>query len=263
LGRRHPIRFTPQEIARAADETRLLAAHVGPEVPIVVSRDKRAGLDWLRRRLDVDVVLVDDALQTAGLPVDRHLVLLDWERPFGNGHLLPAGRLREPPAALQRAAALLFTRARDGRPPRDPLWERLAAGLFVAVEEFAGLRTPAGDPVDPARLAGEGVALLCGLGRPQAFEALGRELAARHGFDVRRAVRVGDHAPVEHELRRLADKLSGLGCTHVLVTEKDWLRLPPASQWNEPLLVVEQRLVIRDLGRLLECLLPAQGAAST
>jgi tetraacyldisaccharide 4'-kinase len=224
-----------------------------------VSRDKRAGLAWLRRQFDVDVVLVDDALQTPGLPVDRHLVLLDWERPLGNGWLLPAGRLREPPAALGRAAALLFTRCAGAALPQHAAWSGLAAGgrVFTATEEFAALQTLPGIGVEPASLRGLGVALACGLGRPQAFERLARRLGGEHGFDVRRSVRVGDHAPIEPALRKLLGRLPGLGCSRVLVTRKDALRLAPGPEWDEPLLVLEQRLVVGDLARLVAVLLPS------
>jgi hypothetical protein len=54
----------------------------------------------------------------------------------------------------------------------------------VAEEEFAGLRTLGGQPVAPESLRGEGVALLCGLARPQAFEIVSyaREAEAPRTF---------------------------------------------------------------------------------
>jgi tetraacyldisaccharide 4'-kinase len=251
LGRRRPQFAGREALAAAADETRWLVSTLGPRVPVLVSRDKAAGLDRLRRREALDVVLVDDAFQTPGLAVDRHVVLVDWERPFGNGWLLPAGRLREPPAALARAHALVFTRARSATPPA-----LAAAGVpsFVAFEAAGELRTPAGAAFDVARLRGTGVALLCGLGRPRAFERLAAAVAAEGGFAVRRSVRIGDHAAIEPQLRRLVGRLEALDCGHVLTTAKDAARLAPDHEWNEPLLVLEQRLVLPDLGSLLECL---------
>ena len=261
LGRRPEV-VGPESLVRASDETRLLYARLGGAVPVLVARDKAAGLEVLRRRGDLDVVVVDDAFQTAALEVDAHLVLLDWRMPFGNGFLLPAGRLRDGPGTLRRAAAILFTRAPAANAARPAGSEVLHQPSFLALERFAGLRTPAGAPVAPESLRGAGVALLSGLGRPQAFEALCREVAAAHGIGIRRSVRVGDHAPLEPALRKLAGRLEALGCRSILTSAKDQMRLPAGSKWNEPLLVVEQRLEIPDLPRLLEVLVPAYCCSS-
>jgi len=246
-----------------ADETRLLRRALPARIDIRVATRKTEAVAALRRERAADIVLVDDALQTAGLAADRHLVLLDWARPFGNGWLLPAGRLREPPAALARADAILFTRAR-GPAPRHPAWAHVAAThVALAHEEITGLHRLDGGVEDGATLRGQGVAAICGLARPLAFEASLRDLGVVHGFDLRRCVRVGDHAPLEGELAKLVGRLHGLRCTRVLTSAKDAARLAVPEKWNEPLLVVEQRLVIADLNRVLEVLVPFdQGNAS-
>jgi tetraacyldisaccharide 4'-kinase len=257
IGGDRPVACDPRRLpAGASDETRLLVDALASVARVVASRSKRKGLDWLRHA-GVDVVLVDDAFQTVGLPVDRHLVLLDWARPLGNGWLLPAGRLREPPTALRRADALLFTRAREARLPQGREWSHLPTQrLFLAREVFLGLVRPAGERVDPSTLRGTGVAVLSGIGRPQAFEALVHRLAAQHAFSVRRTVRVGDHAPLEPALGKLAGRLEALEARQILLTRKDVMRLSPARESNEPLLVVEQRLAIEALETLLAALLP-------
>jgi tetraacyldisaccharide 4'-kinase len=177
-----PRSVTPDDLAAASDETRLYRHALAPVVPIMVARHRAAGLELLRRDFDLDVVLVDDAFQTSGLAVDRHLVLLDATAPLGNGWLLPAGRLREPPAALVHAHAILFTRDQTGVVPQHPAWEaqRRTGMLFTASEEVAALRAFDGGPTAWEALRGAGIATLCGIGRPAAFEAAMRDLGARH-----------------------------------------------------------------------------------
>ncbi|UCE01948.1 MAG: tetraacyldisaccharide 4'-kinase [Candidatus Latescibacterota bacterium] len=255
LGRRHPTIVNHPAEPGASDETRLLAEALGEEVPIVVARRKRDGLELLRRRGDVDVVLVDDALQTAALAVDRHLVLLDWENPLGNGHLIPAGRLREPPQALRRAHALLFTRARAQALPRHPAWAHLEPErCFLARETILGLHDAEGRSVDPESLRRQGVLLLSGVGRPRAFERACAELAERHRFDVRRVVRMSDHAELDRMLEKQLGRMQGIGCEVVVLTRKDFLRLQQPK--GKPLLVLEQRLALDSVGRLLRILVP-------
>jgi tetraacyldisaccharide 4'-kinase len=257
LGRQHPVILTPENEAQASDETRLLADALLPESVVVVARNKRRGLELLEARQDLEVVVVDDAFQTAGLPVDRHLVLLDWERPLGNGHLLPAGRLREPAVALRRAHALLFTRARGDAMPRHPAWSHLEPErCFLARERMLGMRSPSGERIDPERLRGQGIALLSGVGRPRAFETGAQEIVASYGAEVRRIVRLGDHAPIDAAVRWLTGKLHGIGCRFLVLTHKDLKRLPVPPTNDEPLLVLEQRIEVDAVVELLQILVP-------
>ncbi|MBF0467374.1 MAG: tetraacyldisaccharide 4'-kinase [Desulfamplus sp.] len=60
---------------------------------------------------NLDVVILDDGFQHIRLERDLDIVLMDCSRPFGNGRLLPAGRLREnPDRAMERADIIIFTR---------------------------------------------------------------------------------------------------------------------------------------------------------
>jgi len=260
LGRRDPVRVPDANTGGAADETRLLAAALGTRVALVVSRDKRRGLAWLCRENGYDVVLVDDALQTAGLAVDRHLVLLDWQAPFGNGWLLPAGRLREPPSALLRADAVLFTRAESG-PRSHAAWQHLWPSRCFTAREHVWISRPDGARIEAESLRETGVALLSGIGRPRAFEAAAATLAATTGTVVRRSVRVGDHQDLTPALTKLQQRLARLDCRWVVTTRKDLCRLPPTAN-KEPLLVLEQRLEVDRLEELLRVLLPAPAHSS-
>ena len=61
--------------------------------------------------------MLDDAFQHLRLKRDLNLVLLDSRSPFGNGHLLPRGLLREPLSALRRAHAVVYTRSEQALTP--------------------------------------------------------------------------------------------------------------------------------------------------
>lgn len=58
-----------------------------------------------------DFVVLDDGFQHRRLHRDLDVVCLDARLPFGNGHCLPAGDLREFRSGLRRADLLLLTRA--------------------------------------------------------------------------------------------------------------------------------------------------------
>src|SRR5689334_13067251 len=103
-----PRRVLPDSDPLACgDEPVLLARRSGCEVWIGANR-VAAARSLLASRPACDVVLSDDGLQHYRLARDVELCVVDGERGFGNGWLLPAGPLRESPARLGRADAIVI-----------------------------------------------------------------------------------------------------------------------------------------------------------
>src|SRR5262249_30070749 len=73
-----------------------------------------------------DLVLVDDAFSTWSLERDLDVVLLDARGPWGGGAVWPAGRLREPRRAVQRAQVVVVSRLAVGEDPAPYLAEARA-----------------------------------------------------------------------------------------------------------------------------------------
>lgn len=110
------------------DEAKMQAVLLG-DVPVIVGRDRvKAAKRYLDFRPAPTHWILDDGFQH--LPLERNLdiVLLDAVAPFGNGHLLPLGRLREKPEALKRADVILFTRASKTHPARSFVDEMTTLG---------------------------------------------------------------------------------------------------------------------------------------
>ena len=70
----------------------------------------RGAAEVLQKSPEVDFFLLDDAFQHRRAKRDFNLVLINATEPFGFGHVLPRGLLREPLAGLKRADAFLITR---------------------------------------------------------------------------------------------------------------------------------------------------------
>ncbi len=94
----------------AGDEPHMMAKRCS--FPVVVGKDRfKAGMMAVKL-FDPDIIILDDGFQHVQLHRDIDLVLLDYKKPFGNGRLLPAGRLREFPDEIKkRADAVIFTRS--------------------------------------------------------------------------------------------------------------------------------------------------------
>jgi len=92
--------------AEVGDEPLLMARTSG--VPVVVGRDRVAACRILRGvHPRCDVILTDDGLQDRSLTRNFDIALID-ERGLGNGWLLPAGPLRDPPSRLMSIDATVF-----------------------------------------------------------------------------------------------------------------------------------------------------------
>jgi tetraacyldisaccharide 4'-kinase len=179
------------------DEPVLLVRRSG--APVAVGRDRPAAAQLLVNA-GCDVVVSDDGLQHYALARDCEIVVIDGDRRFGNGSLLPAGPLREPEGRLAAADAVVLN---GGRTPLDGTFSmRLEAGNAASVTGGAVKAL--------AKFAGLTVHAVAGIGNPQRF------------FDMLRAygIDVVAHPLPDHARLRAADISFGDQCP-VLMTEKD------------------------------------------
>ncbi len=81
-----------------------------PKVTIAVDKNRCHGIDQLTAEDNVDVVLLDDAFQHRYVQPGVNILLVDYNRMIFDDCLLPAGRLREPVSAKDRADVVIVTK---------------------------------------------------------------------------------------------------------------------------------------------------------
>lgn len=87
-----------------------------PDVMVTVSESRAFGIpEIVKRREDMQVVLLDDAFQHRSVQPGLNILLTEYAHPFTKDYLLPAGRLREWRSAYQRADVIIISKC-----PRDP-----------------------------------------------------------------------------------------------------------------------------------------------
>ncbi len=206
------------------DEPLLLARRSA--CPVWVGRDRAAaGAALLAARPDVDVLLCDDGLQHYRLARDVELAVFDG-RGAGNGHLLPAGPLREPLGRLATVDAIICNGLPDhrlsGGVPRFDM--SLQPGRFYALDDPT--KTCAAED-----LAGRKLYALAGIGDPRRFfrslEMLGLA-AEEHPFP-------DHHAYVADDLCFAKDGV-------LLMTEKDAVKCAGLTVGETWVLPVEAEL---------------------
>ncbi len=183
--------------AVVGDEAVMLAQRSG--CPVCVAPDRPAAVAALLQHTDCNIVLSDDGLQHYALGRDIEIVVIDGQRRFGNGLLLPAGPLREPVRRLGQVDLVVTNGAAQAgefamrlrRPELLPLHQPTAA---IAIAHFEGAQVHA----------------VAGIGNPQRFF----QLLRRHGLQPLEHPFPDHHAFVPGDIR-FGDGLP------VLMTEKD------------------------------------------
>ena len=164
---RNPRRAQPDaDPGVVGDEAVLLARRSA--CPVWIGRSRVAAVRALRAaHPDCNVIISDDGLQHYALRRDVELVVIDGERGWGNGMLLPAGPLREPLPRLAGVDALIINGDAAMAPPSlPPDVPRFALALEGSA--FYNLRDP-DRRVDAAYFAGLTVHAMAAIGNPQRF----------------------------------------------------------------------------------------------
>lgn len=92
------------------NDEELLIRQQCPSVVYVANKDRIAGAQTAISNFGADVIVLDDGFQHRRLARTIDVVLIDATCPFGYGHVLPRGLLREPVDGLQRADVIVLTR---------------------------------------------------------------------------------------------------------------------------------------------------------
>jgi tetraacyldisaccharide 4'-kinase len=174
---------------------------------------------------DCDVIVSDDGLQHYGLARDIEIAVVDGERRFGNGWLLPAGPLREPVRRLVSVHAVLVNGASMVPPGPAPQFLVRLAG-----ESFRNLLNPQ-VVVSAADLRDKPVHAVAGIGNPKRFFAQLQQMGLTF-----RAHPFPDH------FRFDADDLGFAGEEVVLMTEKDAVKCRAFARENWWYLPVEAEI---------------------
>ena len=153
-----------------------------------------------------DLIFLDDGFQYRKLHRDFDLVVLAGSDPFGKGHFLPWGFLRDSPRRLAKADAVFLSGEGTYLGHHIP--------LQLCVDRILDFH---GQPI--ASIAGMDVAIFSGIAKPHLFKKTVESLGARV---------VEEWILADHEKAPEA-RLQTFGKTAqaILCTEKDFIKLRP------------------------------------
>lgn len=205
-----------------------------PEAIVAVDTDRRHGISQLltlEATRDADVILLDDAFQHRYVKASLNILLTDYHRLITDDELLPAGRLREPVSAKERANIVIVTKCpaemkpMDYRVIQEALWLKPYQNLFFSTFRYGALHHLFGETSGQTEelTPDTHVLLLTGIASPQQML-----------MDLRRMTRhitalsFADHHEFEaHDIQRIEEAFTALQGSKrfIITTEKDAARL--------------------------------------
>ena len=228
----------------AGDEPYMLASNL-KDVVVLVDKDRVKSGRFAVQRFGCDTLILDDGFQYWKLRGRRHdVVLIDYQKPFGNGCLLPRGILREPPSHLKRAETIFITKsngntsalrecigrhnptARIVECVHHPLYfENVFTGEKGALEEIRGRR----------------LATLSGIAQPESFERslieLGNQLVYQRRF-------ADHHRYTQQEVLDVINRSLKRRAEMIITTQKDAVRFPKLDRRDLPIFFMRVEIKI-------------------
>ncbi|MFG6466100.1 tetraacyldisaccharide 4'-kinase [Roseateles sp. BYS87W] len=209
-----------------------LLIHLRAGVPVAVGSDRVAAANALLAHApDLQVLLSDDGLQHWRLPRALSLLVFD-ERGLGNGRVLPAGPLRQPPAPPSAESLVVYNAPTATTPWPGFRARRALRGAVSLMGWWQG--QPATLEALLALRGKHGLIAAAGVARPHRFF----DMLADLGLTVQ-PLPLPDHADFG-TLPWPSDAAA------VLVTEKDAVKLTPQAAGDTPVWVVTLDFEIGD-----------------
>jgi tetraacyldisaccharide 4'-kinase len=232
---------------QAGDEPYMLASNL-PGVVVLVDKNRVKAGAYAIKKFGCDTLVLDDGFQYLALKGRLNLLLIDKSNPFGNGHLLPRGILREPVKHLRRANYIFLTKSDGSRDsgleatisrykPEADIIECVHKPMYLQRMDFRDGASEGREPL--SWLKGRRVFAFSGIATPESFERFLRDLGAL----LMGRERFLDHyryAP--EDLAELYDAAERERAECLVTTEKDAVRIPHPG--GSPLPVYYLRLEI-------------------
>jgi tetraacyldisaccharide 4'-kinase len=222
----HRVYLTSSE---AGDEGCLLAKNL-KNIPIIKGKNRYQAITAVFKDFLPDIIILDDVFQHYTLKRNLDIVLLDAHRPFGNGHLLPRGTLREPISALNRAHAVVITNVKNEdkvKKVKNFLQRRFPhLAIFTAGVQIQKMLSIHGEEIELSTLSDKRFLAFCGLAEPANFYKTCKVL----NLTITHFLPYPDHHfYTKKDVLNLIKIAQSMNIDALIATEKDMVKLLPLA----------------------------------
>ena len=210
-------------VSEAGDEAFLLADNLRGEAAVICDANRVAAARWAIEDLKTDVFVLDDAFQHQRIARNLNILAIDATNPWGNGHSLPAGILREPRESLKRADCILITRSDQSDRVAELQSEietiRDDVPVFLSGMKLTNLRALTNETQPKPRTP---IGAFCGIANPESFFTMLRDA----GYDPVYVRTFRDHHNyTQQAIDRFATEARARGAQAIVTTAKDAVKL--------------------------------------
>lgn len=210
-----------------------------PDTPHIQNPDRIAAARVAIQQHHANVIVLDDGFQHRRIGRDLDIVLIDATCPFGFGHLLPRGLMREPVESLKRADVVVITRV-------DQVGEDQVAQIksqvadWIPQDKIACVRFVPGGWIDcdgdTTGLSNDlRVVAFCGIGNPDGF----RRTLNDSSIQVIEFKAFNDHHDYrQSELDQLQTLATECQADALVCTVKDLVKVRSLNRGNLPVLAL-------------------------
>lgn len=201
-----------------------------PDIIVAVDGDRSRAIHNLMQSTDKpDVIILDDGFQHRHVKADINILLVDFNRPMHNDHLLPLGRLREPAYAINRANYVIVTKCPANI---SPIEKRIIAKqlnlkayqqlLFTSMK-YGTIRTLEGNAAECHPSPHSAILCVCGIANPAPYQEHLKTLTpnvVNINFPDHYNFKDADLQRIEEEFHKIPKQEK-----YIFTTEKDAMRL--------------------------------------
>lgn len=221
------------------------------EVPVCVCVNRVDAVRKIAEETDADIIFSDDGLQHLAMPRMAEIVVVDGQRGFGNGWVMPAGPLRDSFSSLSESQCLAVQATKEKAEKTLPVDVRSlhsslgsnAAAPFLETQldqQFSLIPTAAvnvstGETVSLNQFYGQQVHALAGIGHPKRF------------FDTlsRLGMQPIEHPKADHAAHTI-DDVTFDDDLPIMVTSKDAVKLEGLGGLPANLFQIDTSVLISD-----------------
>lgn len=217
------------------DEAMQLFQRFKNKFAIAVCEDRVKGAKKIIADMDLEFLVLDDSYQHRAIKPGFSILLTDYNEPYFNDFLLPAGDLRESRNGVKRADVIMVTKC-----PKDLTQEqeqnyiakikpRYGQKVFFSSIKYDKFLYSKYIQISIEELKNYEVLLITGIAKPT---SLVRELS-KYTEKVKHMKFSDHHSFSQDDIKKIADEYQKLGENKlILTTEKDYVRLMSFEYFN-------------------------------
>jgi tetraacyldisaccharide 4'-kinase len=230
----------------------VLIARKFSNIVVIVSEDRKKGIEIAINKFNSDLILLDDAFQHRKVHRDCDIVLVNANYPVNEEKLLPSGNLREGKNNISRADIIIITKVDKPGNYNEQIeyYKKFKEDVFLSKCINSDINIMKSNSTqNSVDLKGDSVIAFSGIADPDSFkfDLQNSEIILKDFLDFK------DHKLYrKNDIDKIINIAEKHNCINIVTTEKDFVKLNMKDFENYNLYVVSKRIEVINEEMFLE-----------